>query len=81
MEPPTVFVPQCEWVARLREAGIDLRTGSGVLTREPAASFTLPPGYRPPLLTRIGTLLRTVWKAGTRRLPLLTHAKRHATLP
>lgn len=70
--------PEPEWVARLREAGIDVRTGTGVLTREPAASFTLPAGYRYRIRKQVGALLRTAWKATGRRLQRLTH---HATVP
>ena len=33
------------WVAELRKAGIQVRTGTGKLNREPDDSFTPPPGF------------------------------------
>ena len=69
------------WVARLREAGLDVRTGTGVLSRDPEDSFTPPPGFRPGRWADIRSMLGRMWKGGTHRLRRLVHSKPHATLP
>jgi len=69
------------WVAQLRAAGINVRTGTGELSRDPDASFTLPPWYHPSIRARIGAALRAAWKGGAGKLRRLTHSKRHAAVP
>jgi len=66
-----------EWVARLREAGINVRTGTGVLNREPDDFFSPPPGFR----GGIGAVVRNAWKGSVRVFHRLTHSKGHATVP
>jgi hypothetical protein len=68
------------WVAELRAAGIDVRTGTGHLNRVPDDSFSPPPGFRPGILWRIRGMLRR-WKRGTPRLHRPSSSKRHATVP
>ena len=67
------------WVARLREAGFDVRTGTGELSRDPDDSFSPPPGFRPGVRAWMGGVLRTAWKGSVRGLHRLT--KGHATVP
>jgi hypothetical protein len=74
MNPMPVSESEPEWVARLREAGFNPRTGTGVLNREPDASFDPPPGVR----SAITRFLRDFWNGPLYRL---THPKRHAPLP
>lgn len=38
--------PEYPWIAKLRAAGHDVRTGTGALSREPAASLGPPAGVR-----------------------------------
>lgn len=69
------------WVARLREAGLRVRTGTGELAWEPDDSLTPPPWFRPGIRARIRGALRNAWKGGAGRLLRLTRSKRHATVP
>jgi hypothetical protein len=66
------------WVTRLREAGYDVRTGSGELNRDPDASFDPPPGVRFAITRFIRNLWRDLWNGPIYRL---THPKRNASLP
>jgi hypothetical protein len=81
MNTTPVRGPEPEWVARLRESGLDVRTGSGVLSWEPDDCFSPPPGFRPGVRAGIRTVLRNAWKGSARRFQRLTHSKRHATVP
>ena len=74
MNTTPVSETEPEWVARLRAAGYDVRTGSGDLNREPDASFDPPPGVR----FAIYRFIRNLWNGPIYRL---THPKRHASLP
>jgi hypothetical protein len=65
------------WVARLREAGFDVRTGTGELARVPDASLGPPPGFRW-ALRRAVQLIRESWNGRVHRLP---RSKRHASVP
>jgi hypothetical protein len=49
--------PEFPWVADLRAAGYDIRTGSGTLNREPDASFSAPPGLRSAISRFVRNLL------------------------
>jgi hypothetical protein len=69
------------WVAELRAAGINVRTGTGHLNRVPDAYFAPPPWYHPSNRARIGAALRTAWKGVAGKLHRLTHPKRHAAVP
>lgn len=62
------------WVTRLREAGYNVRTGTGVLNRDPDASFDLPPGAR----WAIARFIRNLWNGPIYRL---THPNRNAPVP
>ena len=68
------------WVARLRQAGYDVRngTGTGVLSEEPECSFTPPPGFRS---SGLRTVLGRIAHPVVARFRRLIHAKPHATLP
>jgi hypothetical protein len=77
MNPTPVSESEPEWVGRLREAGFNVRTGSGVLNREPDDFFSPPPGFR----AGVRPLLRNAWKGIVRRVQRLMHAKGHATVP
>lgn len=74
MGEQTDDAPEFPWVARLREAGIEVRTGRGPLSRDPADSFSAPPGLR----SAITRVLRNFWNGPVHRL---THPKRHASVP
>ena len=65
------------WVARLREAGIEVRTGTGELAREPAASLGPPPGF----WSALGRAVRFVHETWNGRIHRLTRPKRHAPVP
>jgi len=49
--------PAFPWIAELRAAGYDIRTGSGALRREPDASFPAPPGLR----SALSRFVRNFW--------------------
>jgi len=68
------------WVAQLRAAGINVRTGTGHLNRVPDESFTPPPGFRPGILWRVRSMLRR-WKSGAPERHRPSPSKRHATVP
>jgi len=55
------------WVAELRAAGFQVRTGTGHLNRVPDASLGPPPGLRWALRSAIRSLLDT-WKGRVHRL-------------
>jgi hypothetical protein len=77
MDTKVVGRTEYPWVARLREAGIDVRTGTGELAREPDASLGPPPGFRS-ALRRAVQFIREKWNGGVHRLP---RSKRHAPVP
>jgi len=77
MNTAPVDASEPEWVARLREAGFNPRTGTGVLNQEPDDFFSPPPGFR----AGIRPVLRNAWKGIVRRVQRLTHSKGHATVP
>jgi hypothetical protein len=81
MDTKAVGRTEYPWVARLREAGYAVRTGSGELNRDPDDSFTPPPGFRPGVRAWIGAVLRSAWKGGARGIHRLTHPEDHATVP
>jgi hypothetical protein len=56
------------WVAELRAAGLNVRTGTGRLNRVPDAYFGPPPGFR----TGIRAVLRSVGSIGVRVFRWLT---------
>jgi len=72
---------EAPWVARLREAGYAVRTGSGELSRDPDDSFAPPPGFRPGARAWIAAVLRNAWKGSVRGFHRLTRPKGHATVP
>ena len=65
------------WVARLREAGFDVRTGTGELSRDPDASLGPPPGFR----SAFGRAVRFVGEAWNGKVHRLIRPKRHAPVP
>lgn len=58
--------PEDPWIAKLRAAGHDVRTGTGALPREPAASLGPPAGIRW-ALHRAARSVREKWSARPRR--------------
>jgi hypothetical protein len=65
------------WVAELRAAGINVRTGTGHLNRVPDAYFSPPPGFR----TGVRAVLQSVWNRSVRGFRRLTRPKHHASVP
>jgi hypothetical protein len=74
METQANDTPEFPWIAELRAAGYDIRTGSGELRREPDASLPAPPGLR----SAVRRFVRNFWNGKIHRL---THPKRHAPVP
>jgi hypothetical protein len=83
MGTPAAEQTEYAWVSRLREAGYDVRTGTGTggLSEEPDCSFSPPPGFRPGFRAEATAFLGRALTRGAERLRRLLHAKPHATLP
>ena len=77
MSIPTGERQEYPWVARLREAGYDVRTGTGELSRDPEVSLGPPPGLRW-ALQRAVLFFRERWDSRGHRS---TRARRHAPVP
>jgi hypothetical protein len=50
------------WVVRMREAGFDVRTGTGDLPEEPEVDFSLPRATRIGIRRRVGMIARKLWQ-------------------
>jgi hypothetical protein len=54
------------WVVRMREAGFDVRIGTGTegLSEIPEVAFTLPPIKQAALRRRVKAIARKLWQRG-----------------
>jgi hypothetical protein len=61
------------WVARLREAGYNVRRGSGLLPEVPDAYFSPPAGFREKVTVKARNALRRLFRGSSHR----THTRPH----
>lgn len=62
MTDPDLEIPT--WVVRMREAGFDVRMGTGDLPEEPEFAFTLPEPRHVALRRQVVALARRIWGEG-----------------
>lgn len=67
-----------DWVVRMREAGFDVRVGTGDLPEKPEVDFSLPHATRIGLRRRVGMIARKLWQRDSHRV---TNSGPHASVP
>lgn len=62
------------WVVRMREAGFDVRTGTGDLPENPEVDFSLPRATRIGIRRRVGMIARKLWQHDPHPVGSSSHA-------